>query len=165
MNFSSFFYVNFQKKIDIHPKILYYIQDLRITLIFGGKMTYNTEKRAELLGFLESNADAAFSIEEICARLTADGKGKSTLYRQTAKLVEEGYVSRIPTGSRKFVYQYRDKQHCGEHLHLKCLDCGRLLHLNAKASASLEKDLLSGEGFSLDSRCILYGKCRDCNLK
>ena len=151
--------------IDILKKILYYIQDLRITLIFGGKMTYNTEKRAELLGFLESNADTAFSIEEICARLTADGKGKSTLYRQMAKLVEEGYVSRIPTGSRRFVYQYRDKHHCGEHLHLKCLDCGRLLHLNAEASASLGNDLLSKEGFSLDSGCILYGKCRDCNLK
>ena len=112
-------------------------------------MTYNTEKRTELLGFLESNADTAFSIEEICARLTADGKGKSTLYRQMAKLVEEGYVSRIPTGSRRFVYQYRDKQHCGEHLHLKCLDCGRLLHLNAEASASLGRDLLSREGFLL----------------
>ena len=128
-------------------------------------MTYNTEKRAELLGFFESHSDTAFSIEEICARLAKDGRGKSTLYRQTAKLVEEGYVSRIPTGSRKFVYQYRDKQHCGEHLHLKCLDCGKLLHLNAEASASLENDLLSKEGFSLDSGCILYGKCRDCNLK
>ena len=151
--------------IDILKKILYYIQDLRITLIFGGKMTYNTEKRAELLGFLESNADKAFSIEEICASLAKGGKGKSTLYRQTAKLVEEGYVSRIPTGSRKFVYQYRDKQHCGEHLHLKCLDCGRLVHLNAATSASLENDLFSKEGFALDSGCILYGKCRECNLK
>ena len=128
-------------------------------------MTYNTEKRAELLGFFESNSDTAFSIEEICARLAKGGKGKSTLYRQTAKLVEEGYVSRIPTGSRKFVYQYRDKQHCGEHLHLKCLDCGRLVHLNAATSASLENDLFSKEGFALDSGCILYGKCRECNLK
>ena len=128
-------------------------------------MTYNTEKRAELLGFFESNSDTAFSIEEICARLAKCGKGKSTLYRQTAKLVKEGYVSRIPTGSRKFVYQYRDKQHCGEHLHLKCLDCGRLVHLNAATSASLENDLFSKEGFALDSGCILYGKCRECNLK
>ena len=128
-------------------------------------MTYNTEKRAELLGFFESNSDTAFSIEEICARLAKGGRGKSTLYRQTAKLVEEGYVSRIPTGSRKFVYQYRDKQHCGEHLHLKCLDCGRLVHLNAATSASLENDLFSKEGFALDSGCILYGKCRECNLK
>ena len=128
-------------------------------------MTYNTEKRAELLGFFESNSDTAFSIEEICARLAKGGKGKSTLYRQTAKLVKEGYVSRIPTGSRKFVYQYRDKQHCGEHLHLKCLDCGRLVHLNAATSASLENDLFSKEGFALDSGCILYGKCRECNLK
>ena len=128
-------------------------------------MTYNTEKRAELLGFLESNADKAFSIEEICASLAKGGKGKSTLYRQTAKLVEEGYVSRIPAGSRRFVYQYRDKQHCGEHLHLKCLDCGRLVHLNAATSASLENDLFSKEGFALDSGCILYGKCRECNLK
>ena len=127
-------------------------------------MTYNTGKRSELLGFLKNNADEAFSLEEICARLTVDGKGKSTLYRQTAKLVEEGYVSRIPTGSRRFVYQYMDKQHCTEHLHLKCLDCGRLVHLDAASSASLEKNLLNAEGFSLDSGRILYGKCRECNL-
>jgi len=128
-------------------------------------MTYNTEKRSELLGFLESNADRSFSLEEICARLTVDGRGKSTLYRQTAKLVEEGFVSRIPVGSRKFVYQYMDKRHCAEHLHLKCLDCGRLLHLDAATSSTLERSILEGEGFALDAGCILYGKCRDCNLK
>ena len=128
-------------------------------------MTYNTEKRSELLGFLKNNTDAAFSLEEICSRLTKDGKGKSTLYRQMAKLVEEGEVSRISVGSRKFVYQYMDKQRCAEHLHLKCLDCGRLLHLDSSTSASFEKNLLAAEGFSLDSGCILYGKCRSCNLK
>lgn len=128
-------------------------------------MTYNTEKRSELLGFLERNADRSFSLEEICASLTVDGRGKSTLYRQTARLVEEGFVSRIPVGSRKFVYQYMDKRYCGEHLHLKCLDCGRLLHLDAGVSSTLEKSILEGEGFALDTGCILYGRCRECNLK
>ena len=153
------------KTVDKKLKILYYIRDLRIILTFGGIMSYNTEKRNELLGFFRDNRERAFSIEEICDRLTEGGKGKSTLYRQTAKLVDEGFVTRIPLGSRKFAYQYMDKHECAGHLHLKCLDCGRLLHLNAEASASLGNDLLSKEGFSLDSSCILYGKCRDCNLK
>ena len=145
--------------------MLYHIQDLRIILILEVRMTYNTEKRSELLGFLRSRADTSFSLEEVCANLTVDGKGKCTLYRQMAKLVEEGAVSRISVGSRKFVYQYMDKQHCAEHLHLKCLDCGKLLHLDSDTSTTLERSLLNKEGFSLDSSCILYGKCRECNSK
>ena len=138
---------------------------MRVILIFGGKMSYNTERRNELLGFFKENRDSAFSLEEICARLTEDGKGKSTLYRQAAKLVEEGLVSRIPAGSRKFVYQYMDKHQCKGHLHLKCLDCGRLLHLDSATSHAVEEDLLFSQGFALDGGCILYGKCRSCNLK
>ncbi len=128
-------------------------------------MTYNTEKRAELLGFFEKHHDTAFSLEEICRRLTDNGHGKSTLYRQTAKLVDEGVVSRIPVGSRSFVYQYMDKRHCAEHLHLKCLGCGKLLHLDAPTSAALESDLLSSVGFSLDTGSVLYGRCQGCNSK
>ena len=128
-------------------------------------MTYNTEKRNELLSFFKENADTAFSLEEICRRLTVDGRGKSTLYRQTARLVEEGFVSRMPAGARKFVYQYMDKHHCAEHLHLKCTDCGKLLHLDCPTSHALEESLLSAQGFALDGGCILYGKCSACNLK
>ena len=128
-------------------------------------MSYNTEKRNELLGFFKDNREKAFSIEEICNRLTVDGKGKSTLYRQTAKLVDEGFVSRIPLGSRKFAYQYMDKHECAGHLHLKCLDCGRLLHLDSATSHALSDDILFSQGFAIDGGCILYGKCRICNLK
>ena len=128
-------------------------------------MTYNTEKRNELLEFFESNSDTSFSLEEICKRLAPDGRGKSTLYRQTAKLVEEGYVSRMPVGSRKFVYQYMDKRICTEHLHLKCLTCGKLLHLDHRTTSALEESLLSSSGFVIDGGCILYGKCIFCNSK
>ena len=128
-------------------------------------MTYNTEKRNELLRFFKENADTAFSLEEICRRLTEDGRGKSTLYRQTARLVEEGFVSRMPVGARKFVYQYMDKQHCSEHLHLKCMGCGKLVHLDCSTSHALLASLLSSQGFALDGGSVLYGKCRACNLK
>ena len=125
-------------------------------------MTYNTEKRNELLVYLKSNSDRSFSLEEICASLTVDGRGKSTLYRQTAKLVEEGFVSRIPVGSRKFVYQYMDRKHCTEHLHLKCKDCGKLIHLDEEISQSLGIKILKSEGFRIDDGALLYGRCNGC---
>ena len=126
-------------------------------------MTYNTEKRSELLAFFRANPDTAFSLEEICDRLTEDGRGKSTLYRQTARLVEEGSVSRIPVGSRKFVYQYMDKQLCFEHMHLKCLSCGKLVHLDHRTTHELERSILASQGFALVGGCVLYGKCNQCN--
>ena len=143
----------------------YHIHNLRIILILEIKMTYNTEKRSELLRFFKENKDTAFSLEEICRQLTDGGRDKSTLYRQTARLVEEGFVSRMPVGARKFVYQYMDKQHCAEHLHLKCMGCGRLVHLDHSTSHALLTSLLSAQGFTVDGGSVLYGKCRACNLK
>ena len=131
----------------------------------GDRLTYNTEKRSELLGFLKNNSDKAFSLEEICEILTENGRGKSTLYRQTASLVKEGYVSRIPVGSRKFVYQYMDRGLCGGHFHLKCLECGKLLHLDCETTHSLKTGVLRSQGFALDGSCVLYGKCSRCNSK
>ena len=48
-------------------------------------MIYNTEKRAELLDFLKHGDGRAFTVEEICAAILQDGKGKSTVYRLISK--------------------------------------------------------------------------------
>ncbi len=126
-------------------------------------MIYNTEKRTELLDFLKLGEGRAFTIEEICAAILKDGRGKSTVYRLISKLVDEGEVRRIADGKTRHVtYQYIHSGHCAEHLHLKCKECGRLIHLDGKLSCALGERILKTEGFILDGGALLYGKCGNC---
>ncbi len=126
-------------------------------------MTYNTEKRAELIAFFEGGAGQAYSIDEICRAILPDGKGKSTVYRLISRLVDEGKVRRISDAKTRHVtYQYIYTGSCAEHLHLKCKECGRLIHLDDVTSHILEKRIFRSEGFTLDVGALLYGVCNGC---
>ena len=126
-------------------------------------MTYNTEKRTAVLEFLEKNSSSAFTIDEIAERLSPDGSGKSTYYRLVSKLVEEGVIKRISDEkTRHTTYQYLGSTGCGEHLHLKCKECGKLIHLDHSTSHAVENKILEMGGFSIDEGAILFGKCKGC---
>ena len=126
-------------------------------------MTYHTEKRAAVISFLEKNSSAAFTIDEIAKILSPDGSGKSTYYRLVSKLVEEGAIKRISDEkTRHTTYQYLGDNGCCEHLHLKCKDCGRLIHLDHTTSHAVEETIKEIGGFSIDEGAILFGRCKGC---
>ena len=136
---------------------------LRVTINFKVKNMYNTQKNREIIEFLKENKDRAFCAEEISRALNSDQKGKSTVYRQLKKLVENGNVKRLADAeTRRVTYQYLDKVSCSCHLHLKCVVCGKLIHMSDSISASLKSILLSCENFTLDQSSLLLGKCSDC---
>lgn len=126
-------------------------------------MIYNTEKRTKLLNFLKQNNRQTFTAEEICHAILNGTGGKSTVYRLIAKLVDDGIVRRISDAkNRKVTYQYIGRGGCQEHLHLKCKDCGILIHLDDVTSHILEKRILKSEGFTLDGGALIYGRCESC---
>ena len=127
-------------------------------------MTYNTERRTRILEFMKENADKSFTIEEICSGILHGEGGKSTVYRQVSSLYNEGLLRRISgEGARAPSYQYLDKSaHCDSHLHLKCKECGKLIHLDGELSCALERRILKTEGFTLDGGALLYGRCEGC---
>ena len=126
-------------------------------------MIYNTEKRAKLLEFLKKNDRQAFSAEQICHGILDGESGKSTVYRLISKLVDDGCVRRISDAkTRRVTYQYIGAGGCSEHLHLKCKDCGILIHLDEVTSHILEKRILKCEGFTLDGGALIYGRCESC---
>lgn len=126
-------------------------------------MTYNTEKRAALISFLEENCESAFTIDEIAEKLSPDGSAKSTYYRLVSRLVEEGAIKRISDEkTRHATYQYLGDHACGEHLHLKCKECGRLIHLDHTTSHAVEEKIMEMGGFSIDEGAILFGRCKGC---
>lgn len=126
-------------------------------------MTYNTTARSRLLSFLQSNSERAFTLEEICGALLDGGHGRSTVYRLVPQLVGAGCVRRISDGrTRRVTYQFVGGAACAEHLHLKCNECGKLIHLDREISHALEDALKKSRGFTLDEGTLIFGRCKDC---
>ena len=129
---------------------------------------YNTEQKKLLLDFLEKNHDSAYTIEEITNELKSRGAtvGKSTVYRLMTRLVEEKRVKRqLSDGSRKAIYRITLDSHCHNHLHLQCIKCGRVLHLDEEVSDRLLDTVKQINDFSVSEEdTVLMGKCADCKL-
>ena len=88
------------------------------------------------------------------------------LYRQLDKLVESGVVRKfVIDGKTGACYQYIENEHeCREHFHLKCISCGKLIHLNCDHLMSINKHIEEHHGFIIDpSQTVFYGRCADCS--
>ena len=128
-------------------------------------MTYHTAQKQLLIDFLRDHADEAFTVEELAYRLAGEpAPGKSTLYRLLPLLAESGEVKRIvKDGTRKAMYQAVGCRQREAHLHLKCTDCGKLLHLDNDASTIVLRNVLRNSHFAVDEKqTVLFGKCGAC---
>ena len=129
---------------------------------------YETEQKRTLKRLLEENGDKAYTIEELMVKLSERYSdrplGKSTVYRLMTRLVEEGSVKRFVRGnSRKFAYQIVVGDHCDSHLHLKCTDCGKLMHLDENISNDvLNKVRAASDFFINEEETVLFGRCANC---
>ena len=131
--------------------------------------SYHTEQKKILLDFLTKNKDRSFTIDEITESIQSLGAsvGRSTVYRLVNRLVEDGAVRRfVKPDSRSAAYQLVAGDHCESHLHLKCLGCGMLFHMDEEISDELVKKIRRSSAFSVDEEeSVLYGKCSTCSAK
>ena len=121
-----------------------------------------------LLSFLKENTDRQFSIEEICEGVNQGGGhdiSLSAVYRNIAKLVEDGHVRRfMRDGSRTAVYQYIHCRNCEKHLHMKCVKCSKILHMDDEATETMLVAAMKKNNFKIDERkTMLYGVCDSCS--
>ena len=130
---------------------------------------YTTEQKKILFTFLSNNKEKSYSVEELNGELVAAygdrAPGKSTLYRLITGLVEEGKVRRFVRGhGRQFAYQIVDCENCHSHLHLKCVGCGKLIHLDHETSDQLIEKVQNASCFSvMETETVLFGECSECN--
>ena len=132
---------------------------------------YETEQRRQLVALLKSDPDRFFTADELAKALCGDKTQSagsicsvSTVYRLIGRLCEEGIVQKLAReGSRKFYYRYMRGEDCGEHLHLKCDTCGKIIHVDDSTSTQVLYEVLRNSGFSIDgSRTMMPGTCNDC---
>lgn len=127
-------------------------------------MIYNTEQRNLLLSFLKNNPDKQFSAKEIAIALANENISRSAVYRNLADLEADGRVKRCTkSGSRETFYQYYDLQSCRNHIHLSCIKCGKIFHMENNIADTLIDKVVDQEGFEINKgETTLYGICKTC---
>ena len=128
--------------------------------------SYNTEQKRLLVDFFKNNPDSSYTVEEIVAK-TGDKLAKSTVYRLIVRLTEEGMLKRMTRGnSRTFVYQMIAGENCHTHLHLRCTDCGRVIHMKESVSNELLAAIRQENSFFVSEKeTLILGKCALCGGK
>ena len=112
---------------------------------------YNTKTRQLILDYLIRNRQHAVSASNILEHLEAEGASPNptTVYRYLDKLAGEQRVMKyVADKGEKAVFQYVDEgRHCREHLHLKCVRCGRIYHLDCHFMDEVRAHLMAEHGF------------------
>lgn len=133
-------------------------------------MKYNTSQKEKLIEFLINNKEKHTNVQEIGAYLRSEGTplGTATIYRQLDSLVDSGIVRKfVIDGKTGACYQYiENKEECHEHFHLKCLSCGKLIHLECSQLMEISRHIAVNHGFEIDnSQTVFYGRCSECSAE
>lgn len=135
-------------------------------IILPKKQSYNTKARRYILEYLSSKGEITVSASDILSNLESRGENISltTVYRYLNKLSDEKKVIKFTDDDgNKTVYQFIENENCEEHLHMQCIKCGKLIHLNCDFMNELKNHIEDEHGFSLKcSGSVLYGECSDC---
>ncbi len=133
-------------------------------------MQYHTQQRDTILKFIENLKGKHFTVEDVRIHLAEAGfpVGIATIYRHLERLVAQGTVAKYETGAGGAACFEFTGENCTneEHFHLKCEQCGRLLHLECSELSQIAAHLLSSHGFKLNPlRTVFHGLCADCAKK
>lgn len=129
---------------------------------------YKTRQMAQLLDYLQSVQGQHITVQEICHQLQARGvaMGTTTVYRHLERMVAEGLVAKYTVdGTTSACFEYLGGPQVQPHscYHLKCEQCGKLIHLHCGEVAALQGHILAHHGFAMDpQRTVFYGVCEDC---
>lgn len=130
---------------------------------------YATASRKKILDFLKSNSDRTVTVTDIDSYLKRNDSevNITTIYRYLDKLAKEGTVIKyVAEKGSQAVYQYVGHGHrCEEHLHLKCVKCGMIIHLECAFMDEIAEHIGKEHGFQLQCKnSIIYGLCEKCRI-
>ena len=129
--------------------------------------SYTTASRTKILEYLKKNGDRTVNVNDISNYLKENQSevNITTIYRYLDKLAKEGTVIKyVAEKGNQAVYQYVEQgHHCVEHLHLKCVKCGCIIHLECDFMREIAEHIKKDHGFELQCKnSIIYGMCSKC---
>ncbi len=128
---------------------------------------YKTRQREVILEFLKQSSSRHVTIDEVWDYLKGQSVkvGRTTIYRYMEKLTAQGQLRKyhIKEGSGA-CYQYIGRQtNCQEHFHLKCTECGCLLHAECDYLSGVALHVMEHHRFAVDqTKTVIYGICEAC---
>lgn len=133
-------------------------------------MEYRTKYRDWMQKYFAEHADEKVRARDIYEKMTAEGLkiNLATVYRNLDRLENENVLRghKIAGEDEKFYQYMRPRMDCGNHLHLLCSRCGKIIHLNCSFMNEISEHLLAEHGFAVDcSQSMLVGLCRECRLE
>ena len=133
------------------------------------KAKYKTKQREKMQEFLKENSHKHFTAYDVCNYFKDKGEaiGTTTVYRQLDALYKEGVIKKyVLDESSSACYEYDDCHDHDEHsrcYHLKCTECGKLIHLSCEEIELFEHHIAEDHGFAIDpTRTVFYGLCAEC---
>lgn len=128
---------------------------------------YETKQKTFILNILKDHKENHLTIEEIHDLLKEKEYSVSvaTIYRYLEKLVESNIVRKYNTSNAtKATFQYIDDE-CKKdnHIHLICLKCNKLIHLDCNEMSSFINHLEEHHKFKIiPNKIVYYGYCAEC---
>ena len=135
-----------------------------------GIIKYKTKQQELLLSCFKAMQGRHFTAEDVSAYFQKQNIsiGIATIYRQIEKFVAMGVVQKYFLGEQNAAcFQYMGEECHKEvsHFHLKCENCGTLIHLVCHDLEQVSSHLMAEHGFALDPfRTVFYGLCENCRL-
>ncbi len=133
------------------------------------KSIYKTKQRNMIIEYFQKSDKEHICAGEICEYFKSQGSeiGKSTIYRQLEKLVDEGILNKhVVDNSTSACFEYVGSDghvHEGNCYHCICEKCGKLFHMHCGTIEGIEKHMLINHNFQIDpNRTIFYGTCEHC---
>lgn len=129
--------------------------------------SYTTKSKKYILEFLQKNIHTTVSAADILDYLAANGVevNFTTVYRNLNRLLKEKKVIKLTDEKgEKAMYQLAEGcKGCHDHIHIQCVKCGKLLHLDCDFMTDIKHHLEASHGFVLKcDRSVLYGICENC---
>lgn len=127
--------------------------------------TYQTRQQDAVAELFARQPESCLTAEEAYRQLKNDGMdvGKTTVYRAITRLCELGRLRRYMSQGRGNASRYQHNPCTECHLHIRCIHCGALAHLDCDAVDSFARHLMRDHGFTLDEgQTMLYGICAAC---
>jgi Fur family ferric uptake transcriptional regulator len=128
---------------------------------------YHTRQGQSILDYMKSLGGSHVTVNQVVRHFegTEEAVGQTTVYRRLEKLAAEGMIRKyILHDGKSACYQYiSGEKNCREHFHLKCENCGALIHVDCDFLDEIARHLLHRHHFQINMlKTVFYGTCKKC---
>lgn len=165
---------NYIKGIDIKSKGIYDTIKMQMSCKFEKRdcmsREYKTRISQAIEAFAAGKKDMGFCVADVSAYLDAKGinANTTTVYRNLDRMVTQDKLIKYQgTDGSSSMYRMGKTDHsCHEHLHMQCMKCGRVIHIDRDTMNHIAKGVQERYGFMIDcDRSSICGICKDCQRR